>query len=81
MSLGDVGLVLLSAFPIRGFGILSASIVSFFLKKGKIKGTLLLMVGSCLGILIIMGIANGVFKIWGVLFNCRFEIGDCRLII
>jgi len=68
MSLGDVGLVLLSALPIRGFGILSASIVSFFLKKGKIKGTLLLMVGSCLGILIIMGIANGVFKIWGVLF-------------
>jgi uncharacterized membrane protein len=68
MSLGDVGLVLLSALPIRGFGILSASIVSFFLKKGKIKGTLLLMVGSFLGIFIIMGIANGVFKIWEFLF-------------
>jgi uncharacterized membrane protein len=68
MSLGDVGLVLLSALPIRGFGILSASIVSFFLKKGKIKGTLLLMVGSFLGIFIIMGIANGVFEIWGFLF-------------
>jgi uncharacterized membrane protein len=68
MSLGDVGLVLLSALPIRGFGILSASIVSFFLKKGRIEGTLLLMIGSCLGILIIMGIANGVFKIWGFLF-------------
>ena len=68
MSLGDVGLVLLSALPIRGFGILSASIVSFFLKKGKVEGTVLLMIGSCLGILIIMGIANGVFKIWGVLF-------------
>jgi uncharacterized membrane protein len=63
MSLGDVGLVLLSALPIRGFGILSASIVSFFLKKGRIEGTILLMVGSCLGILIIVGIANGVFKI------------------
>jgi len=68
MSLGDVGLVLLSALPIRGFGILSASIVSFFLKKGRVEGTILLMVGSCLGILIIMGIANGVFKIWGFLF-------------
>src|SRR4030042_306793 len=33
MSLGNVGLILLSALPIRGFGILSASIVSFFLKK------------------------------------------------
>jgi uncharacterized membrane protein len=63
MSLGNVGLVLLSALPIRGFGILSASIVSFFLKKGRIEGTILLMVGSCIGILIIVGIANGVFKI------------------
>jgi len=68
MSLGDVGLVLLSALPIRGFGILSASIVSFFLKKGKVEGTVLLMTGSLMGILIIIGIANGVFKIWGFLF-------------
>ena len=58
MSLGDVGLVLLSALPIRGFGILSASIVSFFLKKGREKGTILLMIGSFLGILIIMGIGQ-----------------------
>lgn len=63
MSLGDVGLVLLSALPIRGFGILSASIVSFFLKKGRVEGTILLMTGSFLGILIIMGIAKGVFRI------------------
>ena len=63
MSLGDVGLVLLSALPIRGFGILSASIVSFFLKKGRIEGTILLMTGSFIGIFIIMGIAKGVFKI------------------
>jgi len=63
MSLGDVGLILLSALPIRGFGILSASIVSFFLKKGRIRGSILLMIGSFLGIFIIMGIANGVFKI------------------
>src|SRR4030043_443675 len=63
MSLGNVGLILLSALPIRGFGILSASIVSFFLKKGKVEGTVLLMTGSFLGILIIMGIAKGVFKV------------------
>jgi len=63
MSLGNVGLILLSALPIRGFGILSASIVSFFLKKGRVEGTLLLMAGSFIGILIIMGIANGIFKI------------------
>jgi len=63
MSLGDVGLILLSALPIRGFGILSASIVSFFLKKGRTEGTLLLMTGSFIGIFIIMGIAKGVFKI------------------
>jgi len=63
MSLGNVGLILLSALPIRGFGILSGSIVSFFLKKNRTEGTLLLMSGSFLGIFIIMGIAKGVFKI------------------
>ncbi len=63
MSLGDMGLILLSALPIRGFGILSASIVSFFLKKGKVRGTVLLMTGSFIGIFIIMGIAKGIFKI------------------
>jgi len=63
MSLGNVGLILLSALPIRGFGILSASIVSFFLKKGRAEGTLLLLTGSFIGILIIMGIAKGIFKI------------------
>jgi uncharacterized membrane protein len=63
MSLGDVGLILLSALPIRGFGILTASIVSFFLKKERAKGSILMMTGSFLGIFIIMGIAKGVFKI------------------
>jgi len=63
ISLGNVGLILLSALPIRGFGILSASIVSFFLKKGRVEGTVLLMTGSFIGIFIIMAIANGIFKI------------------
>jgi uncharacterized membrane protein len=63
MSLGDLGLILLSALPIRGFGILTASIVSFFLKKGRARGSILMMTGSFLGIFIIMGIAKGVFKI------------------
>ncbi len=63
MALGDMGLILLSALPIRGFGILSGSIVSFFLRKGKFKGTLLLMTGSFIGIFIIMGIAKGIFRI------------------
>ena len=63
MALGDIGLILLSALPIRGFGILSASIVSFFLKKGRMKGTVLLMMGSFLGIFIIIGIAEGIFKV------------------
>ncbi len=63
MALGDIGLILLSALPIRGFGILTASIVSFFLKKGRTKGSILMMTGSFLGIFIIMGISKGVFKI------------------
>jgi len=63
MSLGNVGLILLCALPIRGFGILSASIVSFFLKKGRVEGTALLMTGSFIGIFIIMGISNGILKV------------------
>jgi len=63
LALGNVGLILLSALPIRGFGILSGSIVSFFLRKGKFEGTLLLMIGSFIGIFIIMGIAKGIFGI------------------
>ena len=63
ISLGNVGLILLSALPIRGFGILSASIVSFFLKTGRVEGTVLLMTGSFIGIFIIMGIANGILKV------------------
>lgn len=63
LSLGNIGLVLLSALPIRGFGILSGSIVSFFLKKDRMEGTLLLMIGSFIGILIMMGIAEGFFKV------------------
>jgi uncharacterized membrane protein len=63
MSLGNVGLILLSALPIRGFGILSASIVSFFLKKGRVEGTVLLMTGSFIGIFIIIGIASGILKV------------------
>ena len=60
---GNVGLILLSALPIRGFGILSGSIVSFFFRKGKLEGTILLMIGSFIGIFIIMGIAKGIFGI------------------
>ena len=62
LALGNVGLILLSALPIRGFGILSASIVGFFMKKGKLEGTILLMIGSFVGIFIIMGIAQGAIK-------------------
>ena len=67
LALGNIGLILLSALPIRGFGILSGSIVSFFLKKGKLEGTVLLMVGSVLGIFIIMGIAKGVISVFHLL--------------
>jgi uncharacterized membrane protein len=66
VSLGDVGLILVSALPIRGFGILTASIVSFFLRKGRTEGSILMMIGSFIGIFIIMGIAEGVFKIFSL---------------
>ncbi len=66
MSLGDVGLILLSALPVRGFGILSASVLCFFLKKERMRGTILLMIGSLIGIFIVTGIAKGVFGMAGL---------------
>jgi uncharacterized membrane protein len=63
-SLGDVGIVLLCALPIRGFGILSATILSYLLGRNRVKGTLLLLMGSILGILLTLGITKGAMNIW-----------------
>jgi uncharacterized membrane protein len=63
-SLGDVGIVLLCALPIRGFGVLSATVLCYLLGKNPMKGTLLLLIGSMLGILLTLGITKGVITIW-----------------
>ncbi|OGP55691.1 MAG: hypothetical protein A2Y65_02985 [Deltaproteobacteria bacterium RBG_13_52_11] len=63
-SWGDVGIVLLCALPIRGFGVLSATVLSYLLGKNKVKGTVLLLMGSMLGILLTMGITKGAMDIW-----------------
>jgi uncharacterized membrane protein len=63
-SWGDVGIVLLCALPIRGFGVLSATILSYLLGKNKLKGTILLLMGSLLGILLTLGITKGAMDIW-----------------
>ena len=63
-SWGDVGIVLLCALPIRGFGVLSATVLSYLLGKNKVKRTVLLLMGSMLGILLTMGITKGAMDIW-----------------
>jgi uncharacterized membrane protein len=63
-SLGDVGIVLLCALPIRGFGVLSATILSYLLGRNRIKGTVLLLIGSMLGICLTLGITKGAMHIW-----------------
>jgi len=63
-SWGDVGIVLLCALPIRGFGVLSATVLCYLLGKNPMKGTLLLLIGSMLGILLTLGITKGVITIW-----------------
>ncbi|MBW2038096.1 MAG: small multi-drug export protein [Deltaproteobacteria bacterium] len=66
-SLGDVGIVLLCALPIRGFGVLSATVVAYLLGKGRIKGATLLVIGSLLGISLTVGLMKGAIGIWWVL--------------
>lgn len=64
-SLGDVGVVLLCALPIRGFGVLSATIFSYLiLGRQRVKGTLLLMAGSILGIILTVALTEGVLSLW-----------------
>jgi uncharacterized membrane protein len=62
-SLGNLGIVLISALPIKGFGIHSGSLFSFLIGKKRFEGTLLLMIGSLLGILIVFGLATGAIQI------------------
>jgi uncharacterized membrane protein len=63
-SWGDVGIVVLCALPIRGFGVLSATILSYLLGRNRVKGTILLLTGSILGILLTLGLTKGVMDIW-----------------
>ncbi len=63
-SWGDVGIVVLCALPIRGFGILSATILSYLLGRNRVRGTILLLAGSILGILLTLGITKGAMDIW-----------------
>lgn len=66
-SWGDVGVVLLCALPIRGFGILSATVLSYLLGKNRVKGTVLLLMGSMLGISLTLGVTKGAIDIWWIL--------------
>jgi len=67
-SWGNVGIVLLCALPIRGFGILSATVLSYLLLgKNRMKGTVLLLIGSLLGISLTLGATKGAIDIWWVL--------------
>jgi len=54
----------LCALPIRGFGILSATILSYLLGRNRVRGTILLLLGSILGILLTLGITKGAMDIW-----------------
>jgi uncharacterized membrane protein len=66
-SWGNVGVILLCALPIRGFGVLSATVLSYLLGKDKVKGTVLLLAGSLLGIFLILGMTKGALDIWWII--------------
>jgi uncharacterized membrane protein len=66
-AMGEVGIVLLCALPIRGFGVLSATVFTFLLGKKRVWGTILLMIGSLLGISITLGLMKGAMELWWIL--------------
>jgi uncharacterized membrane protein len=62
-SMGNLGIILISALPVKGFGIHSGSVFCFLIGKRRLPGTLLLMAGSVLGILIVFGLTTGALQI------------------
>jgi uncharacterized membrane protein len=66
-SWGNVGILLLCALPIRGFGVLSATVLSYLLGKDRVRGTILLLAGSLLGISLTLGATKGVLDIWWII--------------
>ncbi len=62
-SLGNLGVILISALPIKGFGIHSGSAFCFLIGKRRFEGAFLLMTGSVLGILIVFGLTTGALRI------------------
>jgi uncharacterized membrane protein len=66
-SWGSIGIVLLCALPIRGFGVLSATVLSYLLGKDRMIGTALLLMGSMLGIALTLGLTEGAVDIWWIL--------------
>lgn len=62
-SMGNLGIILISALPIKGFGIHSGSVFCFLIGKKRFEGAFLLMVGSVLGIVIVFGLTTGALEI------------------
>jgi len=62
-SMGNLGIILISALPIKGFGIHSGSVFCFLIGKKRFEGAFLLMVGSVLGIVIVFGLTTGALQI------------------
>lgn len=58
-----VGIIVVTTVPLRGFGVLSATILAAMLGYGRIKATALIMTGSIIGSL---------FAIWAVLIPGRY---------
>ena len=62
-SMGNLGIILISALPIKGFGIHSGSVFCFLMGKKRVEGSLLLLTGSVLGILIVFALTTGALQI------------------
>jgi uncharacterized membrane protein len=62
-SMGNLGVILISALPIKGFGIHSGSVFCFLIGKKRVQGALLLLTGSVLGILIVFALTTGALQV------------------
>ncbi len=51
-----LAVIAVSTIPIRGCGIISATILSFILGYGRVRGTLLIMTGSIVGALVTLAV-------------------------
>ncbi|MCX8036772.1 MAG: small multi-drug export protein, partial [Candidatus Sumerlaeia bacterium] len=65
-AMGAWGVVLIAAIPMWGCGMWSAILLAWTLRMSRLSGILYLSLGSWIGSLLVLGVALGLLRVFGV---------------